>query len=480
MPSNGYKPISFSTFANIVDGQPRKSSKSTFGVDPTTKQHLWEVPIASASDVDDAVVAAHRAFTGWKLTPWQERTEYLTRFKDAIKAHEEDLITLLCRETGKPRGAAQREVQNCQMFADWHINLPEPKGDEYDLADRKIIHRCVPLGVCAAICPWNFPVLLSLGKVLPALLMGNAIIVKPSTFTPYTTLKMVEIANLVFPPGLVQGLAGDEALGPALVEHPDIQKISFTGSTTAGKKVMAAAAKTLKRVTLEMGGNDPAIVLPDADIEKAAFVIARGAFANSGQVCIACKRIYAHSSIYQPFLEALVQATKSFTVDPTREEGLLIGPVQNTMQYEKVKTFFEDSKEKSYKFAYGSDAVPESAGGYIIRPAILDNPPDNSKIVSEEPFGPIVPVQRYETVDEVVRRANASEAGLGATVFGSDPRVLSQVASQLESGMVWINGPPEAKPEAQFGGVKQSGIGTEFGTLGVLAYCNVKTITTYK
>jgi acyl-CoA reductase-like NAD-dependent aldehyde dehydrogenase len=308
---------------------------------------------------------------------------------------------------------------------------------------------------------------------------------------------MVEIANQVFPPGLVQALGGDDKLGPALVDHPDIHKISFTGSIATGKKVMAAAAKTVKRVTLEMGGNDPSIVLPDADISKAAPMVAmvcdpasfipigiklippQGAFFNTSQVCIASKRIYVHSYIYDAFLEALVNVTKSLKVGSSNDDGVMLGPIQNSMQYEKVKTFFKDTKDHGYKFALGAGDVPES-NGFFINPTIIDNPPDDSYIVQEEPFGPIVPVLKYDDVDEVIRRANNSKAGLGATVFGKDPQKLQDVADKLEAGSVWINSFPAAGPQAQFGGVKESGIGTEFGTLGILAYANVKAITTFK
>ncbi|OCT49971.1 putative aldehyde dehydrogenase-like protein [Cladophialophora carrionii] len=471
--------IDFTTFNNIVAGSPRSSKQKYHGIDPTTKQPNWDVPVATPEDIEDAVAAANKAFAEWKTTTWEYRTERIARFKDAMEAYQEEMIELLLKETGKPRQFGAAEVKGLSQFIQWHVDMKEPKGETYDLEDRTIVNKFVPLGVAAAICPWNFPLLLSLGKVLPAVQMGNAIIVKPSPFTPYTALKMVEIANQVFPPGLVQALGGDDKLGPALVDHPDIHKISFTGSIATGKKVMAAAAKTLKRVTLEMGGNDPSIVLPDADIAKTAPLVAMGAFFNTSQVCVASKRIYVHSSIYDAFLEALVNVAKSLKVGPSNDDGVMLGPIQNSMQYEKVKTFFKDTKEHGYKFALGSGDVPET-NGFFINPTIVDNPPDDSFIVQEEPFGPIVPVQKYDDIDEVIRRANNSRAGLGATVFGKDAQKLQEVADKLEAGMVWINSYPAAGPQAQFGGVKESGIGTEFGTLGILAYANVKAITTMK
>ena len=290
---------------------------------------------------------------------------------------------------------------------------------------------------------------------------------------------MVEMAQQVFPPGLIQVLGGDDSLGPALVAHPDIHKISFTGSIATGKRVMASAAKTLKRVTLEMGGNDPAIVLPDADIAAVAPKVAMGAFFNTGQVCIASKRIYVHESIYATFVQALIGVSKTFKVGSSNEEGVMLGPIQNEMQYERVKSFFKDTKEKGYKFALGEGDVADSKG-FFVQPTIIDNPPEDAMIVTEEPFGPIVPVQSYKDIDEVIARANNSKAGLGATVFGSDLAKCAEVADQIESGSVWINNFPQPDARGQFGGFKESGIGTEFGKLGILAYANVKSTHTFK
>ena len=345
------------------------------------------------------------------------------------------------------------------QLIDWHTGLEEPKGSTYDLPDRTIVNKYTPLGVAAAICPWNFPLVLSAIKVVPGILMGNAVIVKPSPFTPYSALKLVEIAQQVFPPGLIQVLGGDDKLGPMLVDHPDIQKISFTGSIATGKRIAAAAAKTVKRVTLEMGGNDPAIVLPDADIAKAAQGVAMGAFFNTSQVCVASKRIYVHSSIYEPFLAALVDATKHLKVGGSDEEGVMLGPIQNEMQYEKVKGYFADTKSKGYKVAYGSTDV-QASKGFFVHPTIIDNPPDDSLIVQEEPFGPIVPVQSYEDIDEAIRRANDTKVGLGASVWGTDSDLLQSVADRIESGTVWVNSFPQVSVQGQFGGVKESGLGT--------------------
>lgn len=245
-------PIDFTTFTNIVNGQPRNSKNEYNGIDPTTKEKLWDVPVASEEDVEDAVKAANSAYRKWSKTSWEERQEAFTRLKEVYLSYQDEMTELLMKETGKPKQFAEGEIKSGVAWADWHIKLSQPELEKFEDEEKIVTTRYVPLGVVAAICPWNFPVILSLGKILPAVLTGNAVIVKPSPFTPYSSLKVVELAQQVFPPGLVQVLGGDDQLGPALVDHPDIHKVSFTGSIATGKKIMQAASKTLKRVTLEV------------------------------------------------------------------------------------------------------------------------------------------------------------------------------------------------------------------------------------
>ncbi len=243
----------------------------------------------------------------------------------------------------------------------------------------------MPMGVVGAISPWNFPLVLSMGKISAALIVGNCVVVKPSPFTPYSILKFVEIAQEVLPPGVLQALNGDHMLGPLMTEHAGISKISFTGSTTTGKKVLEAASKTLKNVTLELGGNNASIICADVDVDVVAPQVAMGSFFNSGQLCVASKRLYVHESIYAKFLAALTAVVQSWKVGPVSEKDVFLGPVQNEMQYNIVKRFFEDARENNYTFATGGDMVESDS--YTIQPAIIDNPPDSSKIVMEEPFG---------------------------------------------------------------------------------------------
>jgi acyl-CoA reductase-like NAD-dependent aldehyde dehydrogenase len=244
--------VDFTTFTNIVNGEPRSSKIKYNGIDPTTKEKLWDVPVASKEDVEDAVKAANSAYRKWSTKSWEERQQALARFKDVYSSYIDELTGLLLQETGKPKQFSEAEVKSGLAWFDWHVKLSQPAQEPYEDEERTIRTKYLPLGVVAAICPWNFPIVLSLGKILPAVLTGNAVIIKPSPFTPYTSLKLVELAQQVFPPGLVQVLGGDDKLGPALVAHPGIHKISFTGSIATGKRIMQAASATLKRVTLEV------------------------------------------------------------------------------------------------------------------------------------------------------------------------------------------------------------------------------------
>jgi acyl-CoA reductase-like NAD-dependent aldehyde dehydrogenase len=278
---------------------------------------------------------------------------------------------------------------------------------------------------------------------------------------------------------VVQVVGGDDTLGPMLTAHPGIAKISFTGSIATGKKIMAACSKTLKRVTLELGGNDPCIVLPDADLKKAIPEVTMGCFFNSGQVCVATKRVYIHESIYTEFVKGMVEFTKNLKVGSSDEPGVMMGPIQNSMQYEKVKGFFEDSKKQGYKFAAGDSEVAPGKG-FFIKPTIIDNPPSDSRIIQEEPFGPIVPTQPWTDEEEVIDRANSMNTGLGASVFSTDIEHATKIAKRLEAGNVFVNSFTKPVPQAYFSGHKESGIGGEWGSQGVLSYCNAHAVHIYK
>ncbi|KAF9691952.1 hypothetical protein EKO04_010004 [Ascochyta lentis] len=470
--------LDFEKFYNIVNGEKRGSEQIHHGINPATGQELWDVPIASDKDLNDAVAAAKKAFPAWRDTPVEKRKELLGQLIGLYEQHTDEFTSLLCKESGKPRKFAAIEIGGVGGFIGYHTTLDVPS-EKFEDDEKTIYTEFSPLGVCGAICPWNFPLILSVGKVAPAVLTGNCIIVKPSPFTPYTALKFVELAQEIFPPGVIQVVGGNNELGVELCKHPDVAKISFTGSIATGKKVMETASKTLKRVTLELGGNDASIILPDVDIKKIVPEVVMGAFQNSGQVCVATKRIYIHESIYKEFVAEMVAFTKNIKVGNPDDGDNLLGPVQNEMQYERVKSFFEDSKSQGYKFAVG-EADIASGKGFFIQPTIIDNPPNDSRIIQEEPFGPIVPTQPWSDLDEVIARANNTNTGLGACVWGKDVEKACKIARRLEAGSVFVNSFEKPTPQATFGGHKESGIGGEWGKTGLLAYCNPHVIHVYK
>ena len=472
--------MDFTTFTNFVNGRPRSSSKSYHGINPSTEEALWSAPLASEQDLNDAVNAAQEAFPSWSRTPFETRCQLLKDYAEALRAHEKDFTNLVMKETGKPNELAIREtLSSCDiMIGTTTFTLPEEKIED---DTKTVVTRYVTVGIAAAICPWNFPLVLLASKIAPAIVAGCCIIVKPSPYTPYASLKFVEIGQEILPPGVLQVLGGDDKLGPWIVNHPGIQKISFTGSVATGKKVMESAAKSLKRVTLEPGGNDAAIVCPDVDVAQTAPCVCSYAFKNTGQVCVDSKRIYIHEDIYQPFLKAMADSARKLKVGDPFEAGTDLGPIQNGMQFDKVQEFFEDCEANGYEFvAGGRDCSPHTGKGYFVQPTIVANPPTDSKIMGEEPFGPIVPVQPWKDEADVVRRANDTKMGLGATIWGKDIERAERIARQLEVGSVFINSVLKPDWRVVFAGHKESGIGGERGLQGLLAYCNPQAIHVYK
>ena len=333
----------------------------------------------------------------------------------------------------------------------------------------------VPLGVVGGITPWNFPVLLALWKVAPALITGNTFVLKPTPYTPLTALRFGQIAQSVLPAGVLSVLSGGDQLGPQMTNHPDVAKISFTGSTETGKHVLRSAAGTVKRVTRELGGNDAAIVLPDADYKAIIPQLFWGAFGNQGQWCVGIKRLYIHRSFHADFVAAFVDYAKTVKVGDGLDPEVGLGPVQNKMQFDKLKTFLDDIKANGQKIAFGGD-IDETQSGYFFPITVVDNPPENSKIVQEEQFGPIIPIIVYDDIDDAVNRANASIYGLGGSVWGRDTEAAVAVANRVEAGMVWVNEIHTQGVDIPFGGHKQSGIGTEQGHEGRLLFTNPKSV----
>ena len=302
---------------------------------------------------------------------------------------------------------------------------------------------------------------------------------KPSPFTPLTTLRLAELIKDAAPAGVVNIITGEDSLGPLITSHPDIDKITFTGSTATGKKIMEGASKDLKRITLELGGNDASIVLPDADVEKVAEQLFWSSFTNAGQICVAAKRIYIHEDIYDDLSKAIAEYAKGVKVGDGAQQGTAVGPIQNKKQFERVCELIQDAKDNGYNFLVGGDVDP-SGSGYYVPITILDNPPEDARIVAEEQFGPVMPLMKFSTDEEVIERANNSEYGLAGAVWTKDVERGVKIAEQLETGTVWINEFLHLSPFAPFGGHKQSGFGAEYGIEGLKEFTYAQVITVKK
>lgn len=462
----------------LIGGQLVSGSATLDVVNPANEEVVGSVPDATSADLDNAIGAARAAFPGWAGTPIEERKAKLAALGQAIMANADPLMRLLTKEQGKPHAEAQGEVMGAGywLMAASQLDLPVTVNEDSD--DRYSETRHVPLGVVGAIAPWNFPMILAMFKVGPALLAGNTMVLKPSPFTPLATLKFGELAAELLPPGVLNIVTGGDDLGPWMTSHPGFDKISFTGSTATGKRVMQSAAPTLKRVTLELGGNDAAIVMPDVDVEKVAEELFWAAFRNNGQICIATKRMYVHQDIYDQLRDALVAYAKTVKVGDGSEQGTQIGPINNKQQYARVLELIQDAKDRGYKFLVGGEKA--DVPGYFIPVTILDNPPEDSRIVQEEQFGPVLPLIKFDDYNDVIARANATDYGLGGSVWGNDEDKAFEIAQRIASGTVWVNETQHLSPMAAFGGMKQSGVGVEGGVEGLLEYTNAQTIVRKK
>ncbi|MCA0043396.1 aldehyde dehydrogenase family protein [Celeribacter litoreus] len=442
----------------FINGELVEGAKMSPVLNPATEEPLADCPRASKEQLDDAVAAAKAAFPAWAGLTLAERQDYLSKLADVIDAHTDELARLMTQEQGKVLAETTGEVMYSAMLLRYNADRDIPVQVIEDSDTRKVELYRKPLGVVATITPWNFPLVTPIIKAAPALLAGNTVVSKPAPTTPLTLLRFIELAKDVLPAGVFNVIVDENDLGAALVAHPDVAKISFTGSTETGKKVMASAAETVKRVTLELGGNDAAIVLDDSDPKVVAPGLFAKAFVNTGQVCVAIKRIYAPETIYDELCDELATLAKDAIVDDGLSQGTTMGPVQNKMQYEKLKGFLEDAHANGTIIAGG--AVMDRPG-YFIEPTVVRDISEGSRLVDEEQFGPIVPVIKYESLDDAVERANATSYGLGASVWTSNRARGVEVANKLVAGSVWVNKHDDAFTHIPFGGAKQSGVGVD-------------------
>ena len=457
----------------LIDGKMVPGDLEMPVLNPATEEVVAQCPRATKAQLDKAVAAAKAAFPAWAATPIEERRKYIVKMADVIEANAGELARILTSEQGKPLADATGEVMGMAGFFRYlgSLDLKMKVIEESDGRRVEAFRR--PLGVVGAIIPWNYPLLILGFKLPPALLAGNTLVVKPAPTTPLSTLKFAELVSGILPKGVLNVIADANDLGGEMTKHPDIRKISFTGSTATGQKVMASAAETLKRITLELGGNDAGIVLDDVDPKKVAPGIFEGAFQNSGQVCLAIKRLYVHESVYDEICEELVNIAKNTVVDDGAKQGTKLGPLQNKMQYEKVKGFLEDA-HKNGKIVAGGKAMDRP--GYFIEPTIVRDIQEGSRLVDEEQFGPVLPLIKYSDSEDVIRRANGTNYGLGASVWSSDLDRAHKVAERIEAGTVWINKHLDMAPHIPFGGAKQSGIGVEFAEEGLADFTQLQII----
>ena len=463
-------------YALIIGGEKVATSEHMEIRDPATGEAVGECPVATRQELDRAVDAAQEAYKSWSRSSDEERKAAVNRIADAVHANMDELAELLTREQGKPlNGMGSRfELHGAEAWTRYTATLELPvEVLQDDETGRVELHR-KPLGVVGSITPWNFPILIGIWHLVPAVRTGNTVVIKPSPHTPLSTIRLVEILNEVLPPGVLNVVAGRDELGQMMTEHPHIQKIVFTGSCPTGKRVMQSAADTLKRVTLELGGNDAGIVLPDANPSEIAERLFWGAFINNGQTCAALKRLYVPDNIYDEVCDALVEYAANVPVGPGLDEQNVLGPIQNKMQYDKVVELVEDSKRRGGRVLCGGEA-PEGPG-FFYPVTIVADVTDGMRIVDEEQFGPVLPVIRYSDVEEAITRANRLNVGLGGSAWSSDVAKAKAVAERLECGTAWVNNHGAIKPFAPFGGVKGSGLGVEFGKLGLEEYTSVQVV----
>ena len=462
------------SFTLTIAGESVTTSAQVDVINPATGKVFATAPAADAALLDRAVAAAGAVFPQWRDTPLEERRQALLALADAIEDKAGAFGALFTREQGRPLALATREIVAGATWLravagqDVAIDIVE------DSAARRVEVHHVPLGVVAAIVPWNFPFLLTIWKIAPALLTGNTVVLKPSPYTPLCALKLGELASTILPGGVLNVVSGDDSLGPLMSSHPGFAKISFTGSTATGKRVMEAAAKDLKRITLELGGNDAAIVLPDADPEAVADAMFAGAFFNTAQVCIATKRLYVHADIYEAVRDKLHERLLAAVVGDGAIAGVTHGPLQNLAQYRRVNKLIDDAEAAGLTILQGS-AVPEGEG-YFIPLTLVDNPPEDAAVVCEEAFGPVLPMMRFTDIEDVIVRANDSEYGLAGSIWSRDIDQAVAIAKRLDTGSIWINQNRQVAPHVPFSGFKQSGFGVENGREGMLEFTQTKSI----
>jgi acyl-CoA reductase-like NAD-dependent aldehyde dehydrogenase len=464
----------------LIGGELVDGEEALEVINPASGAVFARCPAAGKGQLDHAVVMARRASPAWAGRSFEERAAAIKRMAGVFRANQDTLAELLTREQGKPISQSRDEIARAASQSEGMAGIPVTVEKLMEDAERRIELHYRPLGVVGIITPWNAPINLAAGPLVAALYTGNTVVLKPSPYTPLCTLRIGELLRDVFPAGVLNVLAGGDGLGHWMTEHPGIDKISFTGSVATGKKVMASAAGTLKRVTLELGGNDAAIVLDDVDPKVVAPKLFFASFVNSGQVCMAVKRIYAHERIYDALCDALVEEARKARVGDGLDPQTQYGPIQNRMQYERVVGILEDTKRSGARILAGGELPSSVPGGYFFPPTIVADIDEHSRLVREEQFGPIVPVLKFRDIDDVIRRANDTRYGLAGSVWSHDPERAAAIAARLEVGTAWVNQHRATSATVPFGGAKESGIGRQYSILGLKENMEAQVISVLK
>jgi acyl-CoA reductase-like NAD-dependent aldehyde dehydrogenase len=453
------------------------STAKTFDVlNPADGSVVAACPAATTQDVDAAVAAAHSAFPLWAALTDAERAAKLMAIADVVEKHHQELSELVTREQGKTQSGpgANLEVGGAVAWTRVTAGLALPEETIQDDATGKIVVRRKPIGVVGSITPWNWPLLIAVWHIMPALRVGCTVVIKPSPFTPLSTLRLVSLMNELLPAGVINVVTGGPEIGNHMSQHPGIDKMVFTGSIATGKKIMSAAAETLRRVTLELGGNDAGIVLPGTHIAPLLEKLFWGCFINAGQTCAALKRLYVHEDQYEEVVRAFAEYVSGIPVGNGLDTANLIGPVSNEMQRDKIVSLVEEARKRGARILTGG--VKPSTPGYFYPLTVIADAGDDMRVVHEEQFGPVIPILKYKSVEEAIHRANSLTVGLGGSIWGDDVNAAAAYAVRLECGTAWVNQHGTLHPLAPFGGVKNSGIGVEFNVDGLREYTTVQVL----
>ncbi|MFH8252565.1 aldehyde dehydrogenase family protein [Microbacterium sp. B2969] len=466
------------TTTSILDRITVDESEGRAIPDAATRETIGHAPVHTVDDLEAAIAAARAVQPSWAALGHGERSRILNAIADDLEANAEELAVLLSREQGKPLDGpnARFEVGACVVWTRSAADTALEPEVVFEAGGARAEVHYDPLGVVGAIGPWNWPMMITVWQIAPSLRMGNTVIVKPSSFTPLSVLALIDVFNRHLPEGVLTVVVGDREVGAVIAEHPGIDKIMFTGSTEAGRRIVASSARNLARLTLELGGNDAGIVLPGTDAGAIAENLFWGCFINTGQTCAALKRLYVHESVYDGVVDALAGLAEAMPMGRGLDDGNVLGPLQNQSQFDIVKDLVDDARNRGARIVAGGRPLPE-LGPLFYQATVVADIEDGARLVDEEQFGPAIPVIKYTDIDDAIRRANAAEQGLGASVWSDDVDAAVEVAKRLQAGTVWINQHGALNPQVPFGGTKQSGYGQEFGVAGLKAVAAPKVIS---